>query len=91
MTIKTTFFFESTSFPIRFLPPIATYSSIVDFISAFITLCSLIMEGSQFTHRGCDKGDSGFDLIYIDITGLQQLVMLAHDPAARSLIWAKYR
>lgn len=47
-------------------------------------------EGSQFTHRGCDKGDSGFDLIYIDITGLQQLVMLAPDPEARSLIWAKY-
>ena len=48
-------------------------------------------EGSQFTHRGCDKGDSGFDLIYIDIEGLQQLVMLAPDPGARSLIWAKYR
>lgn len=61
------------------------------FYFSFITLCSLMMEGSQFTHRGCDKGDSGFDLIYIDITGLQQLVMLAPDPGARSLIWAKYR
>lgn len=55
-----------------------------------VELLSLMTEGSQFTHRGCDKGDSGFDLIYIDITGLQQLVMLAPDPEARSLIWAKY-
>lgn len=81
------------TFSIRFLPPITTYPSIVDvsFISPFIILCSLLSEGSQFMHRGCDKGDSGFDLIYIDIAGLQQLVVLAPDPGTRSLIWAKYR
>ena len=77
----------------HFLSDFYQRSSIVDvsLISPSITSCSLMTEGSQFTHRGCDKGDSGFDLIYIDIQGLQQLVMLAPDPGARSLIWAKYR
>ncbi|KAJ7372897.1 Alpha-1,6-mannosylglycoprotein 6-beta-N-acetylglucosaminyltransferase A [Desmophyllum pertusum] len=55
-----------------------------------VELLSLLSDGSQFTHRGCDKGDSGYDLIYIDILGLQQLVISAPDPATRSLIWSKY-
>lgn len=55
-----------------------------------VELLSLLTEGSQFAHRGCEKGDSGFDLVYIDLPGLQQLVTSAPDPRTLSLVWSKY-
>ncbi|CAH3154055.1 unnamed protein product [Porites evermanni] len=55
-----------------------------------VELLSLLTEGSQFAHRGCEKGDSGFDLVYIDLPGLQQLVTSAPDPGTLSLVWSKY-
>ncbi|XP_068688277.1 alpha-1,6-mannosylglycoprotein 6-beta-N-acetylglucosaminyltransferase A-like [Montipora foliosa] len=55
-----------------------------------VELFSLLSEGSQLTHRGCEKEHSGYDLIYIDIPGLQQLVTSMPDRQTRFLVWSKY-